>query len=222
MNYSIIVSDRPGTRAKIYQAALRLFAERGEDEIAISELAEAAGVARGTIYNNIENPNDLLNVIASASAQEMIARIDATNRGIDDPAARLAIGLRLFVRRAHDEPHWGRFIIRYALSQSALQGMMDGPPARDIARAIEISRFKIDSTKLNALVSMLVGAVLASMHAVVSGHQTWRDAGSDAAELILRAGGISPAEARRLARVELPPLASAPTKMPSLTEGKRN
>ena len=57
---------------------------------------------------------------------------------------------------------------------------------------------------------MLLGATMAAMTAVIGGEQTWRDAGSDTAELFLRAAGIAAAEARRIARQDLLPLAEAP------------
>ena len=221
MTYAMTDSDRRDARAKIHQAALRLFAERGAGALAVSELAEAAGMARGTIYNNIENPDTLFNDVAAGLSAEMIARTEATMAAIDDPAARLATGLRLFVRRAHEEPHWGRFIVRFALGNSALRDMMDKPPARDIAQGIETSRFKLDPAKLNAMASLLIGALLAAMNAVLSGHQTWRDAGSNAAELFFRAAGVSPAEARRLSHAELSPLASVSSATPRASKGKQ-
>ena len=56
---------------------------------------------------------------------------------------------------------------------------------------------------------MLSGSTLAAMNSVIMGDQTWRDAGTDTAELFLRAGGLSAAEARRVSRCELPSLPSA-------------
>jgi len=41
---------------------------------------------------------------------------------------------------------------------------------------------------------------------VVEGHKTWRASGADAAELVLRALGVAPREAREIANLELPPL----------------
>src|SRR6476659_3407004 len=117
--------SRAGARGKIHQAALRLSAERGAAAISISELADAAGIARGTIYNNIADPDALFSDVAAGLAGEMVIRTEATMAAIDDPAARLATGLRLFVRRAHEEPDWGRFIVRFTLTDGALQGMMD-------------------------------------------------------------------------------------------------
>jgi AcrR family transcriptional regulator len=199
-----------GTRAKIYEAALRLFAENGGSEITVSDLADAAGIARGTIYNNLSGTEDLLGDIAAALAAEMLARTEATMRGIDDPVERMATGMRLFIRRAHEEQSWGRFVVRFSFTHAALQGAMDTPPQRDIRLAVEAGRFRIEAEKMAALRSLQLGTTMAAMAAVIRGDQAWRDAGSDAAELYLRAAGIAAAEARRIARKELPPLAEAP------------
>jgi AcrR family transcriptional regulator len=198
---------RSPAQARIHDAAVRLFAERGASEVAVSDLAEAAGVARGTIYNNVARPDALFGEVAGALAHEMVQRVEASMRGIEDPAARLATGLRLFVRRAHEEPHWGRFVVRFAASEDLLRTMMDEPPARDMRRALETGRFKIDASRLKAAVALLNGAALSAMHGVIAGHQTWRDGGSHAAELVLRALGVAPAEARRISETPLPPLA---------------
>lgn len=196
-------------RARIYQAAIRLFAENGRSEVTVSELAQAAGIARGTIYNNIDAPENLFSEVAAALSREMIWRVEATMRDIDDPAQRLATGLRLFIRRAHDDQDWARFIIRFSLSDGALHDMMREPPARDIAQAIEHGRFKTEKAKIPALISLMTGGLLGAMNAVVAGDQTWREAGESAAELFLRAAGATSAEARRLSKTDLPALEGA-------------
>lgn len=204
------VGRASSARAKIYEAALRLFAENGASEINVSDLAEAAGIARGTIYNNIDDPENLFSEVALSLSQEMLARTEATMSAMSDPAERLAMGVRLFVRRAHEEHNWARFIIRFSLGHAALDAMTHQAPVRDIERAIETGRFKVDAAKTAALVALLSGSTLAAMNAVISGAQTWRDAGSDTAELLLRAAGVSASEARRISRLALPPLAPSP------------
>jgi hypothetical protein len=44
------------------------------------------------------------------------------------------------------------------------------------------------------------------MWTVLEGHQTWRDAGSSKAELLLRALGIDPVQAHQISTSELPSL----------------
>jgi hypothetical protein len=140
----------------------------------------------------------------------MLVRTEATMQGLADPAERMATGLRLFVRRAHEEHDWGRFLIRFSLSHAALQPMMLEAPAHDVEHAIETGRFKVEVAKIPALVMMLAGSTIAAMNAVIRGEQAWRELGSTTAELFLRSGGISAVEARRLSRVALPPLAPLP------------
>ncbi|MBV8979167.1 MAG: TetR/AcrR family transcriptional regulator [Alphaproteobacteria bacterium] len=195
-------------RSRIYNAALRLFAENGGSAVTVSGLADAAGIARGTIYNNVDEPRNLLGEVAAALSREMLLRTEATMRGFADPAARIATGLRLFVRRASEDRDWGRFMVQFSLSHVALRGIMHGPPSRDIAHAIEAGRFKFAAAQATAFLTMLSGTTIAAMNAVIRGEQTWRDAGSDAAELVLRAAGIPAAEARRIATSELAPLAA--------------
>jgi len=48
--------------------------------------------------------------------------------------------------------------------------------------------------------------VLGAIYLVREGLRTWRDAGSDCAELVLRALGLSEEQARALATAELLPL----------------
>ena len=210
MIFSTPLQQRPNpARVRIYQAALRLFAENGGSEITVSDLAQSAGIARGTIYNNIDEPENLFGEVAAALSHEMIARTEATMRGLDDPARRIATGVRLFVRRAHEEQDWGRFLVRFALGHAALRAMMREPPAQDIVRAIETGRFKSEASHIPALVTMLTGSTIAAMNAVIRGDQTWREAGGATADLFLRAGGMGPAEARRIAQGDLPLLATA-------------
>ena len=54
---------------RIHAAALKLFAERGVTQVNVSDLAQAAGVARGTIYNNLSNPDGLFEEVAADRCQ---------------------------------------------------------------------------------------------------------------------------------------------------------
>ena len=70
-------------------------------------------------------------------------------------------------------------------------------------------RFQFRPEQLPAALGMAAGSVLSSMLLVREGLRTWRDAGADCAELLLRALGVPADEARQLAVSELPPLLPA-------------
>jgi AcrR family transcriptional regulator len=191
---------------RLYQAALRLFAERGVTQVTVSDLAEAAGVARGTVYSNFKTVESLFEDAATRLTTEMGIRIAAILNQPADPAQRLANGIRFFVRRAHEDPLWGRFIVRFGATTPTLRGLLEGAPTRDLTLGVELGRFHLRADQIACAVAVMSGGVLAAMSLVLEGHQTWRAAGADTAELVLRAFGVPADEAQRLATSELPPL----------------
>ena len=197
------------TQKRIQQAALRLFVEKGVDRVNVKELAHCAKVARGTIYNNQRaSTEQIFQEIASQLSIEMHERVVATLAGIDDPAQRLATGVRLFVRRAHEESDWGAFIVRFGLNNSILRQMWYGPPRKDVTAGIAKGRYDLRPEQLPSALSMTATGTLGAIFLVLHGHRSWRKAGSDAAELLLRAFGLPAREAHRIATIALPRLAT--------------
>ncbi len=196
------------SQQRIHQAALKLFAEKGSTNISVSELAAASGVARGTIYNNQLDPDTLFEDIATQLAVEMNARIIQSFGDETDSAIRLAQGIRMYIRRAHEEPDWGRFICRFAFSSKSLMALWTGDdsPLPDVMSGLENKRYHFRPEQLISVMSIIAGAVLTSIFLVLEGHKTWRDSGHDVAELLLCTLGIDPEEAIHIARMELPDL----------------
>jgi AcrR family transcriptional regulator len=52
-------SRRSATRQKLYEAAVTLIAEQGYSATTVEEIAERAGVAKGTVYYNFNSKSDL-------------------------------------------------------------------------------------------------------------------------------------------------------------------
>lgn len=191
---------------RLQRAALQLFAERGVTRVNISELAEAAGMARGTVYNNLSDPDSLFTEVAAQLSAELSEQIAGSSRQIPDPAQRLANGIRYFTKRAHEDPHWGRFLCRFGLSTESLQQIWTGQPVKDLLEGLENGRYVFQQEQLASVVSLVSGGVLGAMLLVLEGRKTWRDAGSDTAEFVLTAIGVPREEARALACKELPAL----------------
>lgn len=202
-NPNTVVLPHPALR-RIYAAAMKLFAERGVTRVSISELAAAAGMARGTIYSHVTDVDNLFEAVAAQLIREMTAHVMLGFAGVDDPAQRLSQAVRQYIRRAHEEPTWGRFMTRFGLSHAALQAIWTTDPADNLRRGIASGRYLIGETQLPAMVGMLAGTTLAAMLQVLEGHGTWRDIGADTAELLLVALGLARDEARALARDAMP------------------
>lgn len=189
---------------RLQRVAMELFAERGVTRITVSELAQAAGIARGTIYNNLRDVDGLFSEVAAQLADEMIQLTASASATQEDPARRLADGIRHFVKRAHEDPLWGRFVCRFALSTESLHKMWSGQPVMDLHAGLEQGRFAFRQEQIASVVSLIAGAVLGAITLVLDGRKTWRDAGTDAAEFVLAAIGVPREEAQALTCLDLP------------------
>src|SRR5262245_61435470 len=69
-------ASRTGQRARIVDAARRLFASRGFEDVTMAEVAAEAGVARATVFNQFGSKHALVEAIT----EEVIAYYDAMLR----------------------------------------------------------------------------------------------------------------------------------------------
>jgi AcrR family transcriptional regulator len=72
-------ATRDRRRRELLDVALRVFSERGYHETRISDLIEAAGVARGTFYLYFDSKNAIFHVLLD----ELVGRIRASIVGVD-------------------------------------------------------------------------------------------------------------------------------------------
>ncbi|SEP76331.1 transcriptional regulator, TetR family [Thalassovita taeanensis] len=193
-------------KSRILHAAMRLFAEKGSMQISISDLAKEAGLSRGTIYNNVENTDELFSMACDAVYVEMRESVRASSDGMHDPAARLSVIINQVIRRVHEETDWGRFVALFAMSDPRLGRFWGRDPAVYLLQGLETGRFEFEREQIHSITGMAGGAVFGAMSLVLNGVCTWRQSGSDTAELILRAVGVDRAEARSLATIHYAPL----------------
>lgn len=60
------------TRAGVLAAAVGVVAERGTRRASMADLAEAAGVAKGTLYNHFRTKDDVWAALVEAEAHALI------------------------------------------------------------------------------------------------------------------------------------------------------
>lgn len=175
-------------------------------QVSVSELAEAAGVSRGTIYSHVEDIGALFGEVTAQMAAELNERMLASFDEVVDPPARLALGIRWYVKMAHDDPAWSRFVTRFAYTAPALGALWSGPVVRDVFAGVAWQRYALRESDVLHVMVFAGSSVLGAMHLVREGLATWREAGASCAEMVLRGMGLPHDEAATLARMELPEL----------------
>jgi AcrR family transcriptional regulator len=107
---------RESRRRGVLDASLRVFGEKGYHATRISDLIEAAGIARGTFYLYFESKNAIFHELLD----ELLGRIQSSVDGVDtgEGAQPLAVQLLVIVRRVlatfHEHPGLTRLVLRAA------------------------------------------------------------------------------------------------------------
>jgi AcrR family transcriptional regulator len=67
-------SDAVKNHALLLETAQRLIAEQGLENISMSDIAEAAGVGKGTLYRNFRNKSDLAHTLLDEEQRDLQTR----------------------------------------------------------------------------------------------------------------------------------------------------
>ncbi|RMF14419.1 MAG: TetR/AcrR family transcriptional regulator [Gammaproteobacteria bacterium] len=87
-------------RQSILDAARRLIAEKGFRETSISEIADRAGVATGSIYRYFSSKGELCSEIFRQASQQEVDQVRAACSGPGTPVDQLHAAIECFARRA--------------------------------------------------------------------------------------------------------------------------
>ncbi|RMI37396.1 TetR/AcrR family transcriptional regulator [Streptomyces triticirhizae] len=66
---------RSATRQRLYQAAVTLFAEQGVSATSVEQIAERAGVAKGTVYYNFSSKTELFEALLRDGIEPLTAAL---------------------------------------------------------------------------------------------------------------------------------------------------
>jgi TetR/AcrR family transcriptional regulator, cholesterol catabolism regulator len=86
------------TAVAIREAAARLFYERGYGATSLREIASAAGIQVGSLYNHIGGKNDLLRTIMVEIMDGLLAAMQAATSVEEDPEKKLLRALDCHLR----------------------------------------------------------------------------------------------------------------------------
>ncbi|HEX3511326.1 MAG TPA: TetR/AcrR family transcriptional regulator [Solirubrobacteraceae bacterium] len=187
---------REATRASLIGAARRLFAAQGVEATRINEITEEADVGFGSFYNHFDSKDAIVQAVLSEAVAAQGAAIGALTADVEDPAEVVCAAHRYFVGLARSDPDWAWLLVRLDVSHNVLLDALGPLARRDLARGVEVGRFDVADQETALLASG--GALLGVMRAVLDGEGP-PDADRYHAEGILRAFGLSPADAAEVA-----------------------
>ncbi|MGH8333052.1 MAG: TetR/AcrR family transcriptional regulator [Pseudomonas fluorescens] len=192
---------RERTRRGLMDAALRLIARKEVGEIALLEVAAEAAVSNGTIYNYFRTRDEVLEAVGIAMAAEFSDAISALSTDVNCGAQRLSIGVRMFVCRAAADHQWANALLRIIHFDQAMRSRLAGHVLGDLREGLRAGTFAYEDegVALDIVLSCTTGA----MRSVVEGRAV-AEHDMRVAEMVLRALGVSPAKARKIAGKPLP------------------
>ena len=85
------VIDKESKRLEILMAAMQVFARKGVTNSKMAEIAEAAGIGKGTIYEYFASKEDIFGLAFQYFFHDVQQKILQTLEGTDDPIEKLKL-----------------------------------------------------------------------------------------------------------------------------------
>lgn len=123
-------------------------ARKGIDAATMSEIADLADVASGTVYNYFASKDELVVSVMEQVMERLARRVIVATTGFCDPARFYAFGLRCLMEAATTDQRW-RWLLRRAEVISDVMYRVIGPYAlKDIRTGAAAGRFRVEDPEL--------------------------------------------------------------------------
>lgn len=132
-------------RDAILTAAEALFGERGIEAVSIDEIALAADLAKGTVYNHFADKDALAAEIAAQARADGETRVNEINAGIADPTRRTIRGMLVFARFAWEKPERARAMMRLNASAADPNAPINAGVRADVELGLSNDAFRGDA-----------------------------------------------------------------------------
>jgi TetR/AcrR family transcriptional regulator, ethionamide resistance regulator len=201
----VAAKRRERMRSKLLSSTLQLVAAQGPSSTSIDDVIAAAGVSRGTFYKYFPSPQALVQALALRVAKDLICLADPVVRERDDPAERVACGIRVVCRLALHHRAAAGFLGQMGWPDTQEPNLLLGFVRRDIEDGMRRGRFR--AMPMSLALNMVAGATLGAIHCMLK-----PDCEPDFAEMTaaaaLRALGVDSETADALSYKPLGPMAA--------------
>jgi AcrR family transcriptional regulator len=188
---------RARTQQRILETALGVFAEKGGATPVIDDFIKAAGVARGTFYNYYDSVEELLAATTAWLEEDLMLSIERELDGLTDPADRLTLGVRLWLRKAEIDPVWCAFVAKAVTHGDVVEETL----RRDLRNGARAGVFAFNS--LQAARDLVVGTLHEAMRRM-SASQVPASFTHEIARLVFRGLGMPPRRVQAALRRPIP------------------
>lgn len=90
------------TKRKIFEASMKLFAEKGYDATSIEEITATVGVAKGTLYYHFSSKEEIFNFLVEEGVKllknSIAIKTDKLNNSVDKIRAIVLIQLKILIK----------------------------------------------------------------------------------------------------------------------------
>ena len=189
------------TRQTLVDAAIRIYAEKGVGALLLNELAERAGVSNGTVYNYFKTREEVLQAVGIELANQLSHRVSAASEGIENGAERVAVGVRMFIRQARLDPVWAAAVVRVFQHDRDIRSIVAQNLRGDLQLGLRqgVFRYQDEMIAMGFVASATTGAITG----ILDGFDQ-PDYEAVVAQMLLLGLGVTPAKARRIAKMPLP------------------
>jgi len=199
----VAADRRERMRLRLLSTAVRIGAEKGPSAISIDDIVVGAEVSRGSFYKYFPSTDALLQEVATQIANELIRMAEPVVQGIEDPAERVASGIRLVARTAIDHPTVAACLVKLGWPDVHAPDVLLEFVRRDLSTGIRQRRFT--RMPITLALNIVAGSVIGATHCMLH-PDCQADFAEQTAAAALRALGMAPDEAKSLATRRLPPV----------------
>ncbi|OZD08029.1 TetR family transcriptional regulator [Rhodococcus sp. 06-235-1A] len=190
------------TRGALVKAAQGLLAS-GNTTASVLEITQAADVSNGSFYNYFETKEELWQAAIDSALESAGDYLDSLTVDLDDAVEKFTQSFRLSGRLFRLEPELSRVLLNSEAAAFAAAGGLAPRSRRDIESAAEQGRFDVDDADL--ALAIVAGSLLSMGRLLLAEPDRDEAATVDGTtQRVLRALGISAAEAETLCSRELP------------------
>ncbi len=193
---------RARNRDAILVAAEALFGERGIEAVSIDEIALAADLAKGTVYNHFADKDALAAEIAAQARADGETRVNEINAGIADPIRRTIRGVLVFAHFAWERPERARAMMRLTPGAADPLAPVNAGVRADVELGLSNDAFRGEAASATLLVIGTAYTLITYLAGAGLSREAAMAMGRDVTARVLRGLGVPEALALSTAAAE--------------------